>query len=60
MQNVPKVNVVTNFTNLEVCERKFQENLDRIKGNNKKGSINLIGNKNNQLIDNNNRKVFRV
>ena len=39
MQNVPKVNVVTNFTNLEVCEGKFQENLDRIKGNNKKGSI---------------------
>ena len=41
MQNVPKVNVVTNFTNLEVCEGKFQENLDRIKGNNKKGSTKI-------------------
>ena len=41
MQNVPHVNVVTNFKNLDVCEEKFQENLDRIKGNNKKGSIKI-------------------
>ena len=41
MQNVPQVNVVTNFKNLEECERKFQENLERIKGNNKKGSIKI-------------------
>ena len=41
MQNVPQVNVVTNFKNLEVCENKFHENLERIKGNNKKGSIKI-------------------
>ena len=41
MQNVPQVNVVTNFKNLEVCESKFLENLERIKGNNKKGSIKI-------------------
>ena len=39
MQNVPQVNVLTNFKNLEVCEDKFHENLDRIKDSNKKGSI---------------------
>ena len=38
MQNVRQVIIVTNFKNLEVCESKFQENLKRIKGNNKKGS----------------------
>ena len=41
MQNVPQVNVVTNFKNLEKCESKFQENLERIKGNDKKGSIKI-------------------
>ena len=41
MQNVPQVNAVTNFKNLEVCESKFQEHLKRIKGNNKKGSIKI-------------------
>ena len=41
MQNVPQVNVVTNFKNLEECESKFQENLKRIKGNNKKGLIKI-------------------
>ena len=41
MQNVPQVNVVTNFNNLEKCESKFQENIERIKGNNKKGSIKI-------------------
>ena len=30
MQNVPQVNVVTNFKDLDVCESKFQENLERI------------------------------
>ena len=39
MQSVPQVNVLTNFKNLEVCEDKFRENLDRIKDSNKKGSI---------------------
>ena len=39
MQNIPQVNVLTNFKNLEVCEDKFHENLDRIKDSNKKGSI---------------------
>ena len=39
MQNVPQVNVLTNFKNLEVCEDKFHENLDRIKDSDKKGSI---------------------
>ena len=39
MQSVPQVNVLTNFKNLEVCEDKFHENLDRIKDSNKKGSI---------------------
>ena len=41
MQNAPQVNLVTNFKYLEVCESKFQENLERIKGNNKKGSIKI-------------------
>ena len=39
MQNVPEENVVTNFKNLEACEGKFYENLERIKDSNKKGSI---------------------
>ena len=41
MQNVPQVHVVTNFKNLDVCESKFRENLERIKDNNKKGSIKI-------------------
>ena len=49
MQNVPQVNVVTNFKNLEECESKFQENLERIKGNNKKGSIKSDQDKNKYL-----------
>tara|TARA_B100000941_G_C28010927_1_gene305299 strand:- start:112 stop:330 length:219 start_codon:yes stop_codon:yes gene_type:complete len=39
MQNVPQVNVLTNFKKLEDCEDKFHENLDRIKDSDKKGSI---------------------
>ena len=39
MQNIPQVNVLTNFQNLEKCESKFEENLSRIKGSSKKGSI---------------------
>ena len=31
MQNVPQVNVVTNFKNLEVCERKFHKILIELK-----------------------------
>ena len=50
-QNVPQINVVTNFKNLEVCESKFQENLERIKGNNKKGSI---------KIDQDNKKYLEI
>ena len=41
MQNIPQVNVVTNYQNLMKCESKFEENLSRIKGNNKKGSIKI-------------------
>ena len=50
IQNVPQVNVVTNFESLEVCEGKFQENLNRIKGN-KKGSI---------KIDQDNKKYLEI
>ena len=51
MQNVPKVNVITNFQNLEKCESKFEENLARIKSSNKKGSI---------KIDQDNKKYLEI
>ena len=31
MQNVPQVNVVTNFKNLEVCEENFKKILIELK-----------------------------
>lgn len=39
--SLPQVNVVTNFNNRILCEQKFDETLARIKGKNKKGSINV-------------------
>ena len=51
MQNIPQVNVVTNFQNLEICESKFEENLSRIRGNSKKGSI---------KIDQDNKKYLEI
>ena len=51
MQNVPQVNVLTNFEILEKCESKFQDNLSRIEGSNKKGSI---------KIDQDNKKYLEI
>ena len=51
MQNIPQVNIITNFKNLEACESKFKKNLERIKGNNKKGSI---------KIDQENKKYLEI
>ena len=39
MHSVPQVNVITNFENLEKCEKKFHETLARLKGEHKKGFI---------------------
>ena len=39
--SLPQVNVITNFNDRKICEQKFDETLDRIKGKNKKGSINV-------------------
>ncbi len=61
MQNVPQVNVLTNFKSLEVCEDKFHENLDRIKDSNKKGSIKTDQDKKKylEIVDNaNNLKSY--
>ena len=41
MQNIPLVNVITNFQNLNTCESKFEENLSRIKGSNKTRSVKI-------------------
>ena len=41
MQNIPLVNVSTNFQNLDTCESKFEENLSRIKGSNKTRSVKI-------------------
>ena len=51
MQNIPQVNVLTNFKNLEKCESKFEENLSRIKGSSKKGSI---------IIDQDKKKYLEI
>ncbi len=51
MQNIPQVNVLTNFQNLEKCESKFEENLSRIKGSSKKGSI---------IIDQDKKKYLKI
>ena len=51
MQNIPQVNVLTNFQNLEKCESKFEENLSRIKGSSKKGSI---------ILDQDKKKYLKI
>ena len=51
MQNIPQVNVLTNFQNLEKCESKFEENLSRIEGSSKKGSI---------IIDQDKKKYLEI
>ena len=38
-QTLPQVNVITNFQNFKDCELKFNQTLNRIKGQNKRGLI---------------------
>ena len=56
--NKPDTEILVTLQNDAVVHPNWCKNLDILF--NKKGSINMISNKINELIDNNKRKVFRV